>query len=282
MAITTADFLNADKIVINSSGGKDSLAMLIRIVRQAKALGIPMDRLVVLHCDLGRVEWEGTREVAQAQAEYFGLRFEVRRRAGGDLLDQIKARYIKLKAKAEREGLDKVAPAWPSSAARYCTSDNKRDVAAKFITEIVRELALDRPARILNCMGLRAEESPARARRSDLELDKRLTNGKREVWAWLPIQDLTTAEVWEEIDASGAPSHPAYAAGMPRLSCRFCVLASRSALVLSAQLNPELAQEYVALEAEMGSSFRKDLSMADIVREAQSSPVPAAVADWAA
>lgn len=282
MAIHPLTLLTADKIVINSSGGKDSLAMMIRIVAQAKAMGIPMDRLVVLHCDLGRVEWEGTLEVARAQAEYFGIRFEIRRRAGGDLLDQIKDRHLKLKAKAEREGLDKVAPAWPSSAARYCTSNNKRDVAGTFHTEIVRELNLDRPARILNCMGLRADESPARAKKAELELDKRQTNGRREVWNWLPIHDYTTAEVWESVNASGAPSHPAYAAGMPRLSCRFCVLASKSALVLSAKLNPELAAEYVELETEMGCSFRQDFSMADIVKEAESSPTPTAVANWAA
>nr|BFE99166.1 hypothetical protein GCM10020241_08420 [Streptoalloteichus tenebrarius] len=38
----------------------------------------------------------------------------------------------------------------------------------RFLTELVRELGLGRPARILDCTGERAEESPARARKPPL------------------------------------------------------------------------------------------------------------------
>jgi len=69
---------------------------------------------------------------------------------------------------------------------------------------------------------------------------------------------------------------------MPRLSCRFCVLASRSALVRSAQLNPELAAEYAATEARIGHRFRRDLAMAEVVELARSTPAPDEVEDWAA
>ncbi|WP_231102578.1 hypothetical protein [Mycobacterium avium] len=61
----------------------------------------------------------------------------------------------------------------------------------------------------------------------------------------------------------------ARAAGMSRLSCRFCVLASRADLVCSARLNPKLADQYAAVEAATGHMFRADLSMADIVAEAR-------------
>lgn len=277
----TPDLTTYDLIVVNSSGGKDSQAMLDKVVKAAKAAGV-LDRVVVLHCDLGRVEWAGTRELAERQADHYRLPFQVRRKTGGDLLDQVWERHLKLKAKAEREGLDRVAPAWPSSAARYCTSDNKRDVAAKFLTERVRELNLGRQVRILNCMGFRAQESTARAKREVLTLDKRNTNGKREVWTWLPIHSWSADRVWARIKASGVPYHPAYDMGMPRLSCRFCVLASKSALVLSAQLNPELAQEYADLEEKMGCTFQAGQSMTDIIKEAKSSPRSAIAADWAA
>jgi hypothetical protein len=43
------------------------------------------------------------------------------------------------------------------------TSDQKRGPARKLITQLVTELGdLGCPARVLNCMGLRAEESRAR------------------------------------------------------------------------------------------------------------------------
>ena len=94
------------------------------------------------------------------------------------------------------------------------------------------------------------------------------SNGRRQVTRWLPIFGWTEVEVWQTIARSAVPYHPAYAAGMPRLSCVFCVLAGRNELVLAAKLNPALAQDYARLEARIGHTFKADLSMADIVAEA--------------
>jgi hypothetical protein len=110
-----------------------------------------LDRVTVLHCALGHVEWPGTSELARTQAEHYGVRYEQRHREQGLLLDQVRRRGK-----------------WPSASARYCTSDQKRGPARKLITQLVAELGeLDRPARVLNCMGLRAEESRARLRKSE-------------------------------------------------------------------------------------------------------------------
>ena len=68
---------------------------------------------------------------------------------------------------------------------------------------------------------------------------------------------------------------------MPRLSCRFCVLASRSALVCSARANPELAAEYAAVERASGHRFRKDLSMEEILAQA-AARAPERLEGWAA
>ncbi len=84
---------------------------------------------------------------------------------------------------------------------------------------------------------------------------------------WYPIHDWTLAQVWERIAAAGTRSHEAYAAGMSRLSCRFCVLFSRAYLVCSARLNPDLADRYAEVERRIGHRFR-DLTMADVIAEA--------------
>jgi len=85
-----------DEIVINSSGGKDSQAVLHQAVEVAKAQGYPLDKITVVHCDLSsRVEWSGTEDLAREQAEHYGLKFDVVRRPSGDLLDQIGDRYNK-------------------------------------------------------------------------------------------------------------------------------------------------------------------------------------------
>jgi hypothetical protein len=69
---------------------------------------------------------------------------------------------------------------------------------------------------------------------------------------------------------------------MPRLSCRFCVLASKSALVRAVQLDPAGAARRVAMEERMGHTFRQNLSMAEIVRQAESATAAVATEDWAA
>lgn len=52
-----------DCIVISSSGGKDSQAMLAHVHAQAVLQGVE-DRLVVVHADLGDMEWPGTKACA--------------------------------------------------------------------------------------------------------------------------------------------------------------------------------------------------------------------------
>ena len=245
------DLMDYDVILVNSSAGKDSQAMLTDLVERADAQGVPRDRLIVVHADLGRVEWEGTKELAQKQAECYGLRFIAVKRTQNDLLDHIEARGM-----------------WPSSAARYCTSDHKRGPIRTVMTALVKDLALDRPVRILNCMGIRAQESPARAKKKPFEHDASASNGKRWVDTWYPIFDWSLEEVWATIRRSGVPHHFAYDAGMPRLSCCFCVLAGNRELVLSIRLNPDLAQEYLAVEERMGHTFKAKTSFAELMATA--------------
>ena len=263
------DLRGYDWVIVNTSAGKDSQAMLDYLVELADSQGVGRDHLVAVHCDLGRVEWEGTRELAEAQVAHYGLRFEVvRNRNWADLLERIESRGK-----------------WPDAKNRYCTSEFKTGQVKRLVTQLVAETpALGRPVRILNCLGLRAEESPTRAKKvrfRHLEAKSGWSNTKRSVDEWLPIHGWKLADVWGRIRRSGVAHHPAYDMGMPRLSCSFCVLASRGALVRAATLRPELAAEYAAAEARMGHRFRQDLSMADIIAAAARETVES-VEDWAA
>lgn len=271
--MSSVDLRDYDVVLINTSAGKDSQAMLDYLVELADAAGV-RDRLVAVHADLGEAEWPGTRELAEEQVRHYGLRFEVVRRVtqAGELqplIEQIEARGM-----------------FPDNARRYCTSDQKRGPVQKLITQLAVEVRIRKGKRyqpkILNCMGLRAQESPARALKATLEPNGRISNSVKLVWDWLPIHAWTTEQVWARITASGVRYHPAYDLGMPRLSCRFCILASKSALVLSAQLNPELALRYVAIEDASGHTFRKNLSMRQIVAEANASAPIERIEDWAA
>lgn len=263
------DLGNYDVILINTSAGKDSQAMMDYVVELADEQGVSRDRIVAVHADLGRVEWSGTAELAEQHADAYGLRFIKVSRPQGDLLDQI-----------EQRGM------FPSSAARYCTSDQKRGQVAKVFTQLTRELQAERGkdyrVRILNCMGLRAQESAARAKKTEIEENKRASNGKRKVTNWHPILDWKTIEVLARCEQAPTELHPAYALGMPRLSCVFCVLASESALVTAAKHNPELADEYVRVERKIGHSFQNGRTIESIVEKARSTDAPDVVEDWAA
>lgn len=270
MASTVPLVADYDVVLVNSSAGKDSQAMLTHLVELAGEQGADLGSLLVVHADLGRVEWEGTRGLAEEQAAFYGLRFEVVRREQGDLLQQIADRHDRLRAKG-----DTTTPAWPSSTARYCTSDQKTSQVVKLMTRLVTEwrerTGETRPMRILNCLGIRAAESCARAKKTPFGPDS-ASNGRRQVDRWLPIFDWTDEQVWATVRRSGVPYHPAYDQGMTRLSCSFCILSSRSDLVRAARLRPDLAREYVELEQRVGHTFRADLSMADVVAAAAAVP----------
>lgn len=264
----TPDLTQFDVILVNSSGGKDSQAMLDYVHELAVSAGVT-ERLVVVHADLGRVEWQGTKELAEEQAKHYGIRFEVVRREKGDLLDQVEARKM-----------------WPDNKNRYCTSDQKRAQVYKLLTKLVTEQLTSsvsgRPVAILNCMGLRAEESSARSKKVALKVDEMASNGKRAVTTWLPIHDWTQVQVWARIKQSGVRHHFAYDLGMPRLSCCFCIFAPKSALMLAGKHNLELLDTYVAVEQKINHTFRKDLSLAS-VRDAIRTGQPVVqdnVTDW--
>lgn len=270
------DLTTYDIILINTSGGKDSQSMLDHVHKMATEQGVT-DRLVAVHANLGRMEWEGTEALAREQVASYGVRFEVVSRPQGNILDHVRQRGM-----------------WPSSTTRYCTSDHKRGQVGKVITKLVEEKmtprrkddirfykSIDKRVRVLSCMGFRAQESPARAKRQVFEVDKRNTNGKRHVDIWLPIHDWTEDQVWASIKASGVRHHPAYDLGMPRLSCVFCIFAPKAALVLAGKHNLELLDEYVAVEKEIDHTFRVNLSMAEVKEAVESDePVGAMTGAW--
>jgi len=273
------DLTQYDVILINTSAGKDSLAMLDYVYGMAVDQGVA-ERVEAVHCDLGRVEWKGTKALAQEQCDKYGVPMYVVSRPQGDLLHQ---------AEFERGK-------WPDSGNRWCTSDQKRGQVEVLITALTNEFIMEnlsaglnkpgninsrykgRPVRILNCMGLRAEESPKRAEKPVLEVNTRVSNGRRTVENWLPIQAWSEVEVWAYIREKGLKYHFAYDLGMPRLSCVFCIFAPPEALLLAGYHNPELLDEYVGAEKRMNHTFKAKLSLVQIQDKLKDGYVPKAVA----
>lgn len=213
---------------INHSGGKDSQAMTILLSRL-----LPADQLLLVHAPLDSVEWPETIDHINATRPSRVPLVLAPVASGKSLLDRIEDRGR-----------------FPDKKRRWCTSDFKR-------TPIERELRRYLKAnprfagRIVNCLGHRADESPDRANRTPWTFTPRNNKAGRQWFDWLPIHHLSEADVFRIIRTAGQQPHWAYAAGMTRLSCSFCILASRHDLRRAAELRPALYRRYARLERRL-------------------------------
>jgi len=218
--------------VVNHSGGKDSQAMLCMMSQL-----VPVEQLVVIHAELPGVEWEGTLEKVRESSLAVGVKPEniLVVRAVKTFTDMVRGRGF-----------------WPSPKNRQCTSDLKRNP----IEKAIRHLSKARGnLLIVNCMGLRSAESSGRAKLAPWKLSERNSVAGREWYDWLPIHDYSTAQVFETIARAGQEPHWAYAAGMSRLSCCFCIMGSKADTALAAKLNPSMLATYAKLEREIDQTF---------------------------
>lgn len=214
------------EFVVSFSGGKDSSAMLEHIC----------DRLpnATIHCVLANTGWEheGIEEWCRSLVARRGFPLYVARNPNKDFFSMVRHRQK-----------------FPAPAYRQCTSDLKRGPIEKWIRNHCGKL-------VVNCMGLRAEESDSRAKRPQLSLNKSMTNSKREVWDWLPIKDWTTAEVFSYLILNNIPLHPAYSY-LDRLSCQVCIYASNKDLAAIRTHNPIGFQRIADLEQEIGFTMKQ-------------------------
>ncbi|WP_042858007.1 phosphoadenosine phosphosulfate reductase family protein [Dickeya sp. NCPPB 3274] len=219
--------------VSNHSGGKDSQAMLIKLLEV-----IPVRQLIVVHAALGAIAWPGAMTLAQQQATDAELPFIVAR-AAKTLFDMVERRF---------ENRPDV-PSWPSVRTRQCTSDLKRGP----IQREVRAYAKANGFKIIvNCLGLRAQESSSRAKRQVFKRNDTDSNSVLTWYEWLPIHDMLTDEVFTTISDAGQQPHYAYKLGNERLSCVFCIMASKNDLINGGKHHPELLRQYADLELKTG------------------------------
>lgn len=220
--------------VINHSGGKDSQAMTALLSRH-----LPSHQVLVIHAELPVVDWTGIPEhIEDTLPQDWPVRYV---RAGKTLLDMVERRY------ATRPD----APSWPSPANRQCTSDLKRDPIAKLVRAHLKAHP-EFNGKVVHCIGIRAEESARRAKAVTWKLNNRESKAGRTVYEWLPIHELLEPEVYATIREAGQQPHWAYRAGMTRLSCCFCIMASERDLKTAAKLQPALLARYIELEDRTG------------------------------
>lgn len=223
------EVLEAQVIFVNHSGGKDSQAMLAHLVK----LGLG-DKIVVVHADLGEMEWEPMHGFIERNA--FGKEVHV---------VKPKLSFFELCRKYAR---------LPSGVARFCTDQLKTKPIGEWIQKYCAERGI---TKAINAIGIRAEESPARAKKEPFKLSK-VSRKKQNltVHEWFPIFDFKLSNVWLSIKEANQSPHEIYSKGFSRLSCVFCVFGRINEHQMAAKMRPELYQKMVVLEKELGRSIR--------------------------
>lgn len=269
-------------LVVNVSGGKDSDCMALELAALRQAHGW-QGRFVLIHADVGRMEWRESLPHCEQMAARLGAEFVVVRHSQRDLLAGIQRRAKML------AGTNK--PPFPSSAARYCTSDFKRGPIDVWLRN-------NTPFAVC-AMGLRAEESEERRKKETLKVRKACSRGGRLTFDWLPIHKFSEQHVWQTLGYSLAEldwirgevrafrrqsprptraqvmdfitrelaftAHPAYALGNQRVSCACCILGSLNDLRNGAEFEPEAYHALRAIEDSSGKTFQPERGLANIL-----------------
>lgn len=105
---------------------------------------------------------------------------------------------------------------------RYCT------------TELKVKHGRDR----LKLIGIRAEESPKRAKLNPLNLDAKKDR------SIFPIFDWTTADIWQYIGKYNLKYHPLYDLGYKRVGCVLCPFAPKKQIEREIKAYPEIVEKY--------------------------------------
>lgn len=222
-------------LVINFSGGKDSAAMLAYICERW-----PSTPKHVVFADTG---WEHSdaEDWSRKLVSKFGLPLNVVRNPNKDFFSMVRQRKM-----------------FPSPKHRQCTSDLKRGPIQTWIRQNVTDKL------VVNCMGLRAEESPNRAKKLRLARDQSLSNSRRTVWNWLPIHQWTKERVLGYLASKSIPLHPVYNY-LSRFSCQMCIYHSQADLAAVKANNPQAYELMSNLEREIGFSLKPDFFLDELI-----------------
>ena len=218
-------------VSLSHSGGKDSQAMTILLSRI-----VPREQLVAVHAPLGEIEWEGTVDHVRATLPDGVPLILAPVSSGKTLLDRVEERGM-----------------WPGIHQRWCTAGHKRGPIERELRRHLRTRPRFR-GRLVNCLGIRRDESAARAKKTPWRKNERMSVAGREVFDWLPIFDLSTDDVFRVIRDAGQAPHWIYR-HLSRCSCSFCIFSSPDDLRRAAELRPDLYQRYARVERSIGHTL---------------------------
>jgi 3'-phosphoadenosine 5'-phosphosulfate sulfotransferase (PAPS reductase)/FAD synthetase len=256
-----------DRIVVAFSGGKDSLACVLRLLD----LGAPADRIELWHHDVDGgpdadrfMDWPCTADYCRKVAAALGLPLLFNWRAGGFQGEMLRndaptgAVVVNhpdgTRSYVGGKGPKNTRMKFPQVAAdlsvRWCSAYLKIDVAASVMCNSAR---FDE-GRFLFVTGERREESAARSRYREAE-PGRASNKRRVVDHWRAVIDMSEVEVWDLIRKHRINPHPAYRLGFGRVSCMACIFGGDGQWKAIEELAPAVLHKVAAYEATFGRTI---------------------------
>lgn len=247
-------------VAVGVSGGKDSQAAAIAVASHLHSIGHTGPRILI-HSDLGRVEWKASLPTCELLAAHIGWELITVRRAAGDLMDRWLTRWANNVARYADLSCVKLILPWSTPSMRFCTSELKTSV----IASALRKRWASGP--IVSVAGIRAEESAARAKAPVSAPHSKLTRAGSPGVSWYPIIKWRLPQVLDVIHQAGIDLHPAYTFhGSSRVSCAFCIMSSADDLMAAAGCadNADLYREMVKLELDSTFAFQGARWLADV------------------
>jgi len=238
------------KVIVQFSGGKDSLATLIWAINK-----YGKDKTEAVFCD---TKWE----------------HEITYKHILEITKQLQVKLITLSSKKYSSFLDMVEKKkrFPSTKARFCTEELKTKPMIDYVLQQTEHLIL--------LQGIRKDESESRSKMSKQcsyfkyytqpygkdkkGKDKFHTYRKKEVLAWRnqysddilrPVFDWTGQEVINYILDNGLKPNPLYYMGMSRVGCMPCIMAKLGEVKEIANRFPDVIDKVKQAEIDFKTSM---------------------------
>ena len=275
----TPDLRAYDRILIASSGGKDSVAAMLAVLDAgADPARVELHHHLVDGRGPAFMDWPSTEGWCRALAAAFRLPLHLSWRDGGFLGEMLRedrsASPVRFEAPGRhapgcaggRSGQRVTRLRFPQvgavTAGRWCSAILKIDVLDAVIRAQDRFLG----SRTLVVTGERAEESRARAGYATFERHRTDTRDgpRRPRWVdhWRPVHGWTSADVWAALRRRGVVPAPAYRLGFGRLSCLACIFGSADQWATVRWLAPELFARITAYEGRFGCTIQRGRAVA--------------------
>lgn len=248
-------------VAFGISGGKDSGALALALNDYLDERNHPKENRVLIHSDLGVIEWPESQEWCQKTADKTGLELLTVRRKAGDMIQRWETRWERNWNRYLNLECSKVILPWSTPSMRFCTSELKTDV-------ICSALKKRWPTgTILSACGIRAEESANRAKAPIWKPQNKLRRKTNLGFDWNPLLHWTIQNVWDIHKEKNFPLHPAYNIfGASRVSCSFCIFSTGNdkLAALKQPANHPAFLRLCQLETKSGFGFQKPNWLLDL------------------